>query len=66
LRMVGKAAPFSSPATEKEQSPNFAAEDRGTSRRFLDEARSLLSAVEVRDVVRHYDDHALYVIKHSL
>src|SRR6218665_2710070 len=51
LRMIGKAAPFSSPAIEKEQSPNFA-EDRGTSRRFLDEDRSLLSAAEVRDVVR--------------
>ena len=44
--------PFSIPAIEKEQSPNFA-EDRGTSRRFLDEDRSLLSAAEVTDVVRH-------------
>ena len=32
--------PFS--AIEKEQSPNFV-EDRGTSRRFFDENRSLLS-----------------------
>ena len=31
------------PAIEKEQSPNFV-EDRGTSRRFFDEDRSLLSA----------------------
>jgi len=50
--MVGKAAPFSIPAIEKEQSPNFA-EDRVTSRRFLYEDRRLLSAEEVRDVVRH-------------
>ena len=63
--MVGKAAPFSIPVIEKEQSPNFA-EDRGTSRRFLDEDRSLLSAAEVRDVDIRRQFSFYYVIKHSL
>src|SRR6218665_2190612 len=60
LRMVGKAASLSIPAIEKEQSPNFA-EDRGTSRRFLGEDRSFLSAAEVRDVRSPtHDDHLVF------